>query len=289
MYHNTIAEKFKNAPQTKTNKKIAQYIIDNENKVLFMNTVDLANAVQASDASILRFVRSIGYDNFNDLKNDLKTMILERSYKPDNIIQSPVEKYLSRLNQDSDKVSEMEQVVRGAYLNIQKLIYKNPEEKFEKIVEIILASRKSFIVGFRENAGTVQRFSDFLGIIKDDVIAVTEFDHRGMNKLLEIGKEDCMVIFSFKRYSNPAFDFLDVAKEAGAKIVAITDMETSPFALEADCSIICSKESNSFFGSSIAQTAVIEILLSKAAAKNKEAFSGKWKKLDDYLVRRGIY
>lgn len=289
MINSILEEKLKLVPQTKTNIIIAQYLIDHKDEVLFMNTSDIANAIDISDVSVLRFVRALGYKNLIEFKNDLKSSIADMIEQSENMMLSPVEKYLSKIGKGMNQQSKIEQIVHHSYKNIQKFVTKNSEEEFDKIVDTIIASRNKFVVGFRENAGTVEYLGDFLCGLMHDVIIVTEIDYKGISKMLNITKDDCIILISFKRYARPAYDFFNMAKEVSAKTIAITDFETSPFAISSDLSILCSKESGSFFGSSIAQTMAIEIILAKIGTKMIDVLNNRWKKLDEYLVDREIY
>ena len=53
---------------TKTEKIIADYILKEKSKVMYLSLSELANAICVGDASIVRFCRKIGYDGFQNLK-----------------------------------------------------------------------------------------------------------------------------------------------------------------------------------------------------------------------------
>ena len=56
---------------TKTEKKIADFLIRNADGVLFMSITDLAEACGVADASVYRFCRSVGAKGYQDFKMKL--------------------------------------------------------------------------------------------------------------------------------------------------------------------------------------------------------------------------
>lgn len=56
---------------TKTEKKIADYVAENANQVLFMSITDLADACNVADASVHRFCRAVGVKGYQEFKMKL--------------------------------------------------------------------------------------------------------------------------------------------------------------------------------------------------------------------------
>ena len=56
---------------TKTEKKIAEFVIKNTNQVLFMSITDLADACKVADASVHRFCRTMGLKGYQEFKMKL--------------------------------------------------------------------------------------------------------------------------------------------------------------------------------------------------------------------------
>ena len=60
---------------TKTEKKIAEFVIKNTNQVLFMSITDLADACKVADASVHRFCRTMGLKGYQEFKMKLSLSI----------------------------------------------------------------------------------------------------------------------------------------------------------------------------------------------------------------------
>ena len=56
---------------TKTEKKIADYVVQNTNKVLFMSITELSESCGVADASVHRFCRTMGVKGYQEFKMKL--------------------------------------------------------------------------------------------------------------------------------------------------------------------------------------------------------------------------
>ena len=66
---NKISEHYESL--TRKQKKIANYILDNMNDVIFDNVTFIAEQTGTSVASVVRFTNALGYQGFPQLKDDL--------------------------------------------------------------------------------------------------------------------------------------------------------------------------------------------------------------------------
>ena len=79
---------------TNTEKKIAEYVLNNYDKVLNCNITELAEGAGVSDASVVRFCKSIGYKGYQDFKINAAKDVLpqEKHFNPS------IEQYLSLIH-----------------------------------------------------------------------------------------------------------------------------------------------------------------------------------------------
>lgn len=113
--------------------------------------------------------------------------------------------------------------------------------------------------------------------------AITPIDH-----MYTITKDDCLIIFSFPRYSSLDKVTAELAKESGASIILITDKPSALLAPYATVLFTVPVDSNAFFNSMIAPQFVAEALLETISHKVK-GLEKKLKKLDRYLGILGNY
>ena len=73
-----FTERIKAKEFTKTEKIIADYILDNINTVGFSPLKDVAIACGVSDTSVIRFLRELGYEGYTDFKKSLNDKLIEQ-------------------------------------------------------------------------------------------------------------------------------------------------------------------------------------------------------------------
>ena len=87
------------------------------------------------------------------------------------------------------------------------------------------------------------------------------------DQLRGISGEDCMLVISVEPYTRLTVDAVQYAREAGGKVVAITDNVLSPIARVADHVILTHCDSPSFYQSFTAPLAVSQALITLLASR----------------------
>lgn len=95
-----ISQKCDSEDSTQVERKIALYIREHMEEVLHCTLLELADQIGVSDASVVRFCKSIGYKGFQDFKISaaLETVPSTQQYHPaltkDDSTESICQKYL---------------------------------------------------------------------------------------------------------------------------------------------------------------------------------------------------
>lgn len=105
----------------------------------------------------------------------------------------------------------------------------------------------------------------------------------------ELTAKDCLLITSFAPYSRESLAVLDTAVKANARIIAITDSLASPLAQAAECTLLFSVGSTSFFQPVVSGMALAECLLSMLFARYGHDAEGKIENAERYLIESGAY
>ena len=113
--------------------------------------------------------------------------------------------------------------------------------------------------------------------------SLSPFDH-----MCNICKDDCLIIFSFPRYSSVDRLTAQMAKENGAKIIVVTDKPSALLADYATTLITVPVDTNTFFNSMIGPQFIAEALLETISHKVR-GIDKRLKKIDRYLDELGNY
>ena len=255
---NIFAEKLKKKRLTKAQKKIAEHFITNQLMLSQKSLRQVADEIGVSDASVLRFVREIGYDGYNALKNDLHSIISERmSAASDRTSLS------SRFDISSSlpiNQSFPEAFLQMMHNNIEKSFRQNNMALYDQLVEHLKTSEHKYIVGFRGCSGTAHYFARTLRYVINGVVEISSSNEDVFGVLQSISDKDVLIIFSFARYYKMDIEVCKMAQERKTKIYMITDNLISPVAVYADYLMAVETNSMSFYNSAIALNFICEYI-----------------------------
>ena len=109
-----------------------------------------------------------------------------------------------------------------------------------------------------------------------------------MDHLCNISKDDCLIMFSFPRYSSEDKICAQMARESGAKIIVVTDKPSALLAEYATVLFTVPVDSNAFFNCMVGPQFIAEGILETLSHKAK-GIEKRLKKIDRYLGELGNY
>ncbi len=144
-------------------------------------------------------------------------------------------------------------------------------------------------MGFHGCAGVAHLIGGSLADILNDVRTVTVADSKSIEAILDITKEDCLIVTSFPRYAQMAQVAIAHAKKMDAKVISLTDRITSPISRESDVSLLSGIDSVTINNSYVAPTVVAEMLLATVYRKIGNKEEERLKYLEQYISKYGLY
>jgi len=282
-----IRELIHNAALTKTQKMIAKFVLDNSADACFMTSTEIASKLNVSESSVIRFSRSLGFGGFMDFQKALRKDYQDQVLSISNTVTIPSQ----RIARQARLENSMEYVnghLKNAAKNLEGIFSQNSIAIFEEAANLIIHSRRKYILATRGNSCLGNYFLLYLKHMLPNVetassSSISPFDH-----MCNIGKGDCLIIFSFPRYSSTDRLAAQMAKEAGAKIIVITDKPSSLLSQYASILFTVPVDSNTFFNCMVAPQFVSEALLDTISHKVK-GIEKRLEKIDRYLDALGNY
>ena len=270
---------------TKTENRVAEYLVKNAMELPLKTAKDIAFELGISDTSIIRTCRSLGYKGYTDLqeeqRNSLKTYMESSRYTiPLKQVASKYEKY---------KTSDMNEVLEMAVNNLTSVCKNNKPETFRRAAELILSSDHVFIAGFRGLAGQAQALGIYLHQYLPFVDAMCVCDTACIEKMLDYGENDCIILLSVERYSKMSCTIAEMARENGSRLIAIVDKITAPVAYQADIVLLSEFSSVLPVNSFIATQFIIENLLFEISKIKGVAQEERLKRLNMNLEKLDLY
>lgn len=235
-------------------KKIADYIVNNTQKVIDMTISELAESAGASDATVTRFCKKCHMKGFHHLKITLARELVE-SKKDDvkisgDVSESNIKESLSNIL--ANKVEELKQTVSMI-----------DEKELSEILNLIRNARN---VQFAAVGNTIPVALD--GCYKFNQIGIPSVTNpiweTQIAYTFNLSKGDVVIIISNSGSSKRLIDVIEAAKAKEAYIVSITNSNNSPIAKLSDYHIKTATREKLFleeyYFSRISAMTVIEIL-----------------------------
>lgn len=247
----------------KSEKGVAEFVQEHMEEVVVLSLSGLARKCSTSDATVLRFCRSLGYMGFSDFKVSLVPELLRSSKKT----------YLQAGEKgNSDTVKEMLQ--RNLQQQMESTLQNCDDVMLGTIASHITRANKILIVGLGGSAGVAHIFCDSLGslgiysnFLRDRSII--------QNVVSTLNSADVVIGISHSGETEEVVSAVKKAQDYGAVTFSITNFSPSPLADVSRYTFVTGVPANLLGSYScqarISQLGILELVLCKISeilAKN---------------------
>ncbi len=193
---------------TKSEKKIANFIMKNFEKAKNMTSYEISNKVNVGQATVIRFSKKLGYVSFNELINSINKLEQE----------DILEKNISL----SDDITTTNTKIANQYIDVVKLTLElNPAKIFEEVIEEIIKAERIVVLGIGNSAIVSTDFVNKLARV--GMNAFTNLDtHLQFSMITNLRKKDLLILISDSGETREIVEAAKLAKENNTKIIAIT-------------------------------------------------------------------
>lgn len=272
---------------TKTQKVIAEYILDNASEACFMTSTEIALKLGVSESSVIRFSRTIGFAGFMDFQKALRKDYQDKVLSISSSITVPSQRIAKQAKLESSAYY-INRHFKNAAHNLEEIFIQNSIQTFEQAADTIISSKHKYIAATRGNICLADYFILYLKQMVPHVTMTTTTTMSPIDHMCNISQTDCLILFSFPRYSLQDKVTAEMAHDAGASIIVITDKPSSELAQYATVLLTVPVDSNTFFNSMIAPQFVSEALLETISHKAK-GIEKRLDTIDKYLSKLGNY
>ena len=254
-----INEKY--GKMSKGQKLLANYIIDNYDKAVFLTAAKLGDILGVSESTVVRFASFIGYKGYPEFQQALEEMVRTKLNTSDRI---------EITNGGIEQNGVLRTVLSSDALKIKNTMETIDEASFENAVEAIDSARRIYIVGIRTCSPLASFLSFYLNMIYDNVVNLqTSSTSELFEQMIHINEQDCIIGISFPRYSMRTLKALEFANNRRANVITITDSIHSPMNLYSSCNLIAESDMHSVVDSLVAPLSVINALIVELCNRNQ--------------------
>ncbi|MFC2282762.1 MAG: MurR/RpiR family transcriptional regulator [Lachnoanaerobaculum saburreum] len=195
---------------TKSEKKVADYFIENYKDAINESIQSIAATTDTSPATVIRFVKALKFDGLQQLKLAIAADM--DSQKPD---------ITDEIIHPKDGLYEIvEKNKRNLVKSIEKLYALMDMDLIEKSIDAIDLAKKVYLFGVGASGIVCYDINYKLSRIGKDVVFNNDI-HLQLVNLNFITKEDACVCVSYSGNTKETVLVAEIAKKAGAKTVGI--------------------------------------------------------------------
>ena len=195
---------------TKSEKKVADYFIENYKHAINESIQSIAATTDTSPATVIRFVKALKFDGLQQLKLAIAADM--DSQKPD---------ITDEIIHPKDGLCEIvEKNKRNLVKSIEKLYALMDMDLIEKSIDAIDLAKKVYLFGVGASGIVCYDINYKLSRIGKDVVFNNDI-HLQLVNLNFITKEDACVCVSYSGNTKETVLVAEIAKKAGAKTVGI--------------------------------------------------------------------
>lgn len=257
---------------TKTQKKIANYICENYRQIPAMSVQEIADQLDTSDASIIRFAQSMGYKGYLDMRDGLKSE-LQYYYSPGSRFNRFVSREKNNREVANHSVSLVD-VMADNDMQCHKEFYENFDRKLlDKIVKEINKAEDIHIVGFGVDSIMVTFLEWYLGLMGYRTFCYSDGGFATARRFGSISMNDLVIMFSTPRHLKIEKTILETANHVGACSVCITPDNILELSSYCDISITISERSNELINSYVNYMSLCNMIIMAVYESNEAEIS----------------
>ena len=266
-------------------KKCAAYILEHPSEVATLSMRQVAARADVPPSTLNRLARALDCRTYNEFRALYRDSINEQS-AGFFALEAGQLHAAARESEIDHTLNAFQQAAIG---NINTLFDHIDRAAVERAVQALTEARNVLVVGMHAS----HSFANYLRYVAATVFRNWHLvvRHNGdLPYLVEaLTPADVVVCIAMEPCAADTIKIARRAREAGARVVGITNRRTSPLAACADDILLFSAESPSFFPSHIGAAALVEMLVGMIAARGGQSVVENVERLDRFRREMGEY
>ena len=211
---------------TASGRKVAETVLANPEAAMAWSIADTARMSGVSEPSVMRFCRHLGFEGYSDFRLSLAQAVA--LHRPPPGLADPA-------NQSDPALAALQENADRAIAAIHDLMRDIDPQALHKAVAILRSARRIELYGHGGSGFLAHDMQHRLSYLGHAAVAYSD-PALQMFAAVSLTPADCVMVFSFTGITTHAIPNLDIARNAGAKILALAPAG-SPIARMADVTI----------------------------------------------------
>jgi DNA-binding MurR/RpiR family transcriptional regulator len=258
---------------SRSQKDVAQYIVDHLDEVAFQTAEELARRASTSSSTVVRFAQALGFEGYPELQQSAREEYRRRHVPAQaagmaNGGAAP----LFALDQ-----REFETALAADLVNVEETARKARRELLEEAIDAIAAASRVLVAGTDQMAFFASYLRHLLMLLDLRAEVVASPSQEALGRLGRIDAETLVIGLSAGRPHPLVVRALKLARHRGAATLAITDATLSEVAKLARVRLYYSSNSPAYVRSHTALLSLLQALAYGVYSRDEEGYADRIK------------
>jgi DNA-binding MurR/RpiR family transcriptional regulator len=257
---------------SRSQKDVAQYIVDHLDEVAFQTAEELARRANTSSSTVVRFSQALGFEGYPELQHSAREEYRRRhATSPPAGGVGPVAPLFS-LDQN-----EFETMLAADHVNVEDTARKVSRSEVESAVEAIATTPRLLVAGTDQMAFFASYLRHLLMLLDLRAEIVASPSQEALGRLSRIDEDTLVIGLSAGRPHPLVVRAMKLARHRKARTIAITDATLSEVAKLAQIRLYYSSNSPAYVRSHTALLAMVQALAYGVYARDADGYADRIK------------
>jgi len=257
---------------SRSQKDVAQYIVDHLDEVAFQTAEELARRANTSSSTVVRFSQALGFEGYPELQQSAREEYRRRHAAPSIPAGPGPAAPLFSLDQN-----EFETMLAADHVNVEDTARKVSRSDVEAAVEAIATTPRLLVAGTDQMAFFASYLRHLLMLLDLRAEIVASPSQEALGRLSRIDDETLVIGLSAGRPHPLVVRAMKLARHRKARTIAITDATLSEVAKLAQIRLYYSSNSPAYVRSHTALLSMVQALAYGVYARDADGYADRIK------------
>jgi DNA-binding MurR/RpiR family transcriptional regulator len=246
----------------------ARYIIDHPHEVGLQSMRTLAANAEVQPNSFVRLARQLGFEGYDALRERFRDFVRGGTgSSPDRV------RWLQQMDREGGSTAIFGSMAEACLENTEKMFAQQSMQDLERAVDLMIDARRVYVLGLGLAYPLAYNFWYVARMGFDHFILTPRHGSLPADDLIRMDERDCLLAMTFQPYRRDTLAAVQRARQAGAKVIGVTDSSAAALCREADLGLVSPTHTPQFFHSNSAVTALLETLCALLVVRGGDAAS----------------
>jgi DNA-binding MurR/RpiR family transcriptional regulator len=258
---------------------LADYILQNSRKVIFMTIKQLASACQVSESSVVRFVGQMGYRGYPDFIQSLRDAVDTGLTLLDRVELADTGK---------PEAERLRLTIAEEMENLKQLYETMDVEVMRKAVDLLYEAEDIYVIGSRLSYTMAHYMGWGLTKIRPGIRILKGSDSTCVDWLTIAPPNTLILIIATSRYPNELIKVAKLVRRLGQECIVICDSPLCPLIQFAGLSLVAPARNIPIYGSPTTLLALINCLINELISRDGSRLRSHQERLEQAYLENDI-